>query len=385
MQRRPVIASYVADFLKGDQNHVYRQLTGLRHDLDMHVFTHKRELPDHFPYNEKWLHVLPKPRLRWWRRFLSRSLQKQPWTIFRWELRQWLLDLARIEAQVLHIYFGHVAPQFLPLMQAWRRPVVVSYHGADAGVDMDKPGYRKAQQQVFALAAQVQCRSQALLEDLAALGCPREKLVIQRTGIPLDFWQKHERSAPEDGAWVICQSCRLIEKKGLDLTIRAMVPVLKQWPKARLDICGDGPLKEELQKLAADLGIADSVHFKGFTHGTYMRTALETAHVYVHPSRTTKDGNREGVPNAMLEAMATGLPTIATIHGGIPEAIQSGVNGLLVPENDADALSDAIRQILSDAGLRQRLGSEAADAVRREFSSEAQVASLLGHYKSLMH
>lgn len=381
---QPAIASYVADFLKIDQNHVYRQLTGLRHDVDMHVFTHNRELPHHFPYHEKWMHILPKPKLRWLRRFLARTVRQQPWQIYRWELRQWILDLARIDAQLLHIYFGHVAPQFLPLMQAWRRPIVVSYHGADAGVDMDKPRYAAGQQRVFQLAAQVQCRSEALMQDLARLGCPEHKLVLQRTGIPMDFWQKVARPTPPDGAWILCQSCRLIEKKGLDLTLAAFAQILPQWPRAQLHICGDGPLKEALQAQVQQLGIAHSVQLRGFTHGRHMLQALHDAHIYLHPSRTGQDGNREGVPNAMLEAMATGLPTVATYHGGIPEAIQHGHNGLLVPENDVPALAAALQQLLADAELRHRLGEAAHQTISTEFSSEAQSKSLLAHYKGLM-
>jgi colanic acid/amylovoran biosynthesis glycosyltransferase len=381
---RPAIASYVADFLKIDQNHVYRQLTGLRDELDMHVFTHKRAYSEHFPYHEKWLHVLPKPRLRWWRRFIYKTLKDAPWPIFRWELRQWILDLVRIDAKLLHIYFGHVAPQFIPLMKAWPKPVVVSYHGADAGVDMNKPNYHLAQQAIFHHAAQIQCRSEALLQDLLQLGCPKEKIVIQRTGIPVEFWTKASRQAPEDGAWVLCQSCRFIEKKGIDLTLNAFAQLRRAWPKAKLILCGSGPLKETLQQLAQSLGIAGAVEFPGFRTGTHMLQILHEAHLYLHPSRTSKDGNREGIPNAMLEAMATGLPTIATTHGGIPEAIQDGVNGLLVPEDDALALANAMQQLLTQHTLREQLGTQAHLSITEKFSSVAQAKNLLANYQRIM-
>jgi colanic acid/amylovoran biosynthesis glycosyltransferase len=378
------IASYVPDFLKRDQYHVYRQLTGMREEFAMHVFTHKREDPLHFPYHEKWMHVLEKPRLRWMRRWWHRSVRAEPWQMYRWEVRRWLLDLARVDAEVLHVYFGHVGPQFLPLMKAWRRPVVVSYHGADAGVDMDKPGHRLAQEEVWRLAAQIQCRSQALLDDLKAMGCPEGKLVIQRTGIPLEEWQPLERSAPSDGSWVICQSGRMIEKKGFDLTLKAFMRVREQWPRARLLCVGDGPLRESLQAQAGEMGLGEVVSFPGFRHGGFLTSDLRAAHVYVHPSRTGVDGNREGVPNALLEAMATEVPCVATRHGGIPEAITDGVSGLLVEENDEEALASAMLGLLADYGAAQELGRRGRVAVVEGFSSEAQRISLVGHYKGLM-
>jgi colanic acid/amylovoran biosynthesis glycosyltransferase len=385
MPNNPAVASYVADFLKLDQNHVYRQLTGLREHIDAHVFTHNRENAANFPYHEKWLHELPKPRTRWLRRLIHRQILQQPWPMYRSELRRWLLDLTRIDAQLLHIYFGHVSPQFLPLMKAWTRPVLVSFHGADAGVDMDKPRHRAAMMEVFQHAALLQCRSQALASDLIALGAPAEKVIIQRTGIPMEEWRYVERGVPqEDGAWQLIQSCRFIDKKGLDTTIRAFAIVAQTYPKARLVLVGDGPQKPELLALAQTLGIAASVDFPGFMPCGHLAQHLYQSHIYLHPSRTSADGNREGVPNAMLEAMATGIPVVATLHGGIPEAITDGESGLLVPENDPAALASATLRLLGDAQLRKRIGHGGYEAVERGFTRSAQSQQLIAVYKNLI-
>ena len=384
MSKNPVVASYVADFLKMDMMHVYRQLTGLRNDIDAHVFTHNRENEAYYPYHHKWLHLLPKPRLRWWRRLVNKQVLRRPWQMFRWELERWILDLTRIDAKLLHIYFGHVAPQFIPLMKVWRHPVVVSYHGADAGVDMDKPGYQKAAQEVFKLATQFQCRSQALADDLIRLGCPADKVVLQRTSIPLADWPFNARTTPENGEWVLCQSCRFIEKKGLDLTLRAFAEVKKHHPKARLMLIGSGPEQANLEALAAQLQIAESVQFTGFKPFGWVRNYINSSHIYLHPSRTGADGNREGVPNALLEAMCSGIPTIATRHGGIPEAVTDGVSGLLVEENDVQGITDCILRLISDPDLRGRVGEQGHKAVKEGFSQEAQAAHLVSLYKSLM-
>ena len=246
MPKNPVVASYIADFLKKDQLHVYRQIMGLK-EVTCEVFTHKRENPLYFPFHFRRITVLPKPRTRWLRRFIHRQLLDEPWQMYRWELRRWILELTRVEARVLHIYFGHVAPQFIPLMKAWPHPVVVSFHGADAGIDMAKPRYAAKMREVLSLATRVLCRSESLAADVIRLGCPPEKIFVQRTGIPLEDWAYAPRSAPADEAWNIVQSCRFIGKKGLDLTVAAFAEVLKRYPKATLTLIGDGPLKEELE------------------------------------------------------------------------------------------------------------------------------------------
>jgi len=383
MPKKPVVASYIADFLKRDQVHVFRQLHGMS-EVEPHVFTHKRESEDTFPWHEKRLTVLKKPRSRWLRRLVYRSILQRPWQMYRSELRQWILDLTRVEAKVLHLYFGHIAPQFIPLMKAWPHPVVVSFHGADAGVDMDRPGYRSAMLEVYRCASKVLCRSESLQRDLIALGCPAEKITVWRTGIKLDAFLPQDRPAPADGAWQIMQACRFIEKKGLDLTLAAFAQVRQRFPQSRLLLMGDGPLKPALESQAAQLGITDAVTYGGFQHPARVRDALYASHLFVHPSRTTADGNREGIPNAAVEAMATGLPVVGTTHGGFPEAITDGESGLLVPENDAPALATAMLRILEDAALRQRLSIEARAVAEQKFDVTAQVRLLEGCYKSLM-
>lgn len=380
---RPVVASYVVDFLKPEMLHVYRQIHG-QQLVTPWVLTHKRENADTFPFPEKRLVVLPKPRMRWWRRFKHKHLTKAPWQIYRWELHQLLLTLVRIDARLLHIYFGHMAIHLLPLIKATTKPVVVSYHGADAGIDTNKPTHLAAMREVFHFAAQIQARSQSLAQNLVELGCPEEKIYIQRTGIPLNEWSYTPREAPSDGAWHLVQCCRLIPKKGLDLTLRAFADIKTQYPKAILTIAGEGPLLQELQQLAQSLHIADSVRFPGFLKQNQLRPLIQSAHLFLHPSRTSADGNREGVPNSMLEAMASGCPVIATRHGGIPEAVTHQESGLLIPEDSVTDLTKSIHQLFSQYAHIQTLTDNARHTIETVFNRDRNLVTLQENYLSLI-
>ncbi len=380
---KPVVASYVADFLKPEMRHVYRQITGQK-NVTPWVLTHKRENAEWFPFPRKRLTVLPKPKLRWWRRFLHKNIKNTPWQLYPWEVKHALLTLTRAEAKALHVYFGHMALHLMPLLKVFPRPVIVSYHGADAGVDINKPGQLAAMQEVFKVADRIQARSSSLADDLVKLGCPREKIRIQRTGIPLHEWPFHHRAPAQDGAWRILQSCRLIPKKGLDITLHAFAELKKSYPAASLTISGEGPLLAELQELAAALGVAPAVRFTGFLSQHELHVEMHRCQMFVHPSRMGADGNREGVPNSMLEAMASGLPIIATNHGGIPEAVKHELSGLLVDENDAPALTTAMLRIIQEPHMTHGIVANGRRAVETVFDQAQNIAILEQDYLDLI-
>jgi glycosyltransferase involved in cell wall biosynthesis len=107
-----------------------------------------------------------------------------------------------------------------------------------------------------------------------------------------------------------------------------------------------------------------------------LREIYYRSHIFVHPSQTGHDGNQEGIPNSMLEAMATGLPVFATVHGGIPEAIENSVSGVLVPERDDEALARALLNAAQDPSFFSRVARAGAEAVRKNFDLSTQADRL---------
>ncbi len=307
-------------------------------------------------------------------RFLARGREKktgEPWQISSGEVRRMRGLLG--ECELLHVFFGNVAVHLLPLLRECPVPIVVSFHGSDVAGSMISPGYAEAVRELFELAAVVPCRSEQLAERVAELGCPREKLRIMRTILPdIPF---ETRRTPTDGKWRIVQAARLVPKKGLVTALKAFARFAGQYPEATFTIAGEGPMDEALQREAQQLGIAERVNFTGFLSQKALSALFASCHIFLHPSETAQ-GDVEGVPNAMLEAMASGLPVVATHHGGIPEVIQDGANGLLCAERDAPAVAEALRRLVAAPTLYHRLSENASSSVREMFSAEGQIAAI---------
>jgi glycosyltransferase involved in cell wall biosynthesis len=349
--------------------HIYRQITSLRRVRPV-VIAQKLENQEDFPFHD--IHIIRKPTFHFLRRIWFKQIADRPWHISLAEVRAIERALTENNAQLLHVYFGHIAVLLRPLMRQWQKPSLVSFHGADVLIDMQKPAYRRATEEMLSLVKRVLVRSESLRQAMIDLGCAPEKIKIQRTGIPLADFPFRERSIPSNGQWRLLQAGRLIEKKGLKTTLRAFAKFRKEFAAARLTIAGEGPQLDELQSLARELQLAGAVDFVGFVSQEKLRELFYSSHIFVHPSETGRDGNQEGVPNSMLEAMASGLPVFATRHGGIPEAVEDNVSGILVNERDHRALGDALIDCAKDSARLAAMGHAASESVAKKFSQANQ-------------
>lgn len=376
----PRVGIFCPTFLKPEMLHVYRQVAGLK-EVKPTVLTFKRENAEEFPFEP--IRFLRRSPLRWWRRIWNVQIRKVPPQAYRDEVNSMRLQLMAEGCQMLHIYFGNNGLFWLPFLRNCQLPTVVSFHGADVQVNVDSPAAKRLLKDLFDVCALVMARSESLASALIGLGCSPAKLRIQRTGIPLGTFRYSARERPTDGAWRLLQACRLIEKKGLELSIRAFSAFSKLFPNALLTIAGDGPLRNSLEKLAADLHLDGRIRFAGFLGQSELLSLYQASHLFLHPSEQTSSGDREGVPNSLLEAMATGLPCIATSHGGIPEAITHLESGVLVPESDLVGMEHWLTRLAADDRLRDSLGKCAAQMIKDKFELTTQIAKLEEIYRSL--
>jgi colanic acid/amylovoran biosynthesis glycosyltransferase len=206
--------------------------------------------------------------------------------------------------------------------------------------------------------------------QLISHGCPENRISVHRMGIRVDTFDHIETG--KDHPFTFLSVGRLIEKKGHACAIRALAKCVEQRPDipCKLVIIGDGPLQSELQELSQTLGVADHVELYGSLSRDNVRQFLRTADAFLLPSVTALNGDMEGLPVAILEAMASKLPVLSTYHSGIPEAVEDGVNGFLVAEHDVGALASRMMLLLDDRDLARRLGEAGRSRARLEFDIE---------------
>src|SRR5436189_4061908 len=256
-----VVASYCTTFLKPEMLHIYRQVRSLQ-EYDTFVMTKALQNIERFPFRD--IELIPKPKNNPLRHGWLKWVKQKPAIVYRGEYQMLSKLLDRRGADLMHIYFGHTGVHLLPFIERWEKPCVVSFHGADVAQKKDIRDYGPKLRNLFNAVPLVLARSRSLADRLLTLGCPPERLRINRTGVPLGEFPFVRREAPSDGRWRFMQACRLIPKKGVATSLCAFAIFQKQFPNAELIIAGKGPLQPHLEELAEELGIVARVQFRGF-------------------------------------------------------------------------------------------------------------------------
>ena len=357
--------------------HIYRQLTGLQ-AFQTFIITKYRQNADRFPFDDVEPLVTPKRHVL--RRGYLKYVARKPALIYRGEYDAIRRILIRRDPELMHVYFGNTGVHLLPLLKQWDRPWVVSFHGMDVQSRPREKGYDQKLRELLQLAPLVLVRSQSLASRLQDLGCATDKIRLNRTGIPLQNFPWVERALPAEGKWQLIQACRLVEKKGLLTTLGAFRLFVSDYPNSRLVIAGEGPLRDALARKIDELSLGTKVKLAGFLSQEELRKIYTESHIFLHPSELAADSNQEGIPNSMLEAMAGGLPVVATRHGGIPEAVQEGADGILVPERDESALYQALLKLAAQRDLWRQMGKQASRSVAENFEQGQQIERLEAVY-----
>ncbi len=218
--------------------------------------------------------------------------------------------------------------------------------------------------------------SQAVKQRLLSSAVPEASIHLIRNGIdlrPFDTATPSLRSlVPDPEALLVGWVGRLSSEKGPDLFVRAAAEIHQSFPSAHFLLIGDGPDRASLEALIQNLGIAPSVHLVG------RRTDMPA--VYASLDIAVSSSRREGLPMAILEGMASRLPWVATDVGDVPQLIQDGHTGILVPPEDTTALARAVTTLLGNAEVRRRLGTAARHLVENDFSAEKMTDEYLAVY-----
>ena len=273
---------------------------------------------------------------------------------------------------VMHAHFGRGGALGMPLAKALGIPLYVTFHGGDATKKTHRQNrliptvYQRRLAQLNEYVSGYLCVSDFVASRLRAHGFPAAKLRTHYIGIPLDDMAPptaRDRRAP------LLFVGRFVEKKGLDCLVMAMRRLAESHPDICLEIAGSGPEETQLRGAAADL---PQIRFLGWQTPEELSHRLATCSAMVVPSQEAANGDCEGLPTVVLEAICAGVPVIATAHAGIPEIIRDGETGLIVPERDVAALARAIKQHLAMGDAAMQMVVAAQKRVRADFDAAIQ-------------
>ena len=268
--------------------------------------------------------------------------------------------------RILHFHYGSDAGIYSPFLKMRTLPSVVSFYGYDcSGFPKRMLGLGELwlRKRVFRYADKVLAMSPDMKKDLLAAGCPEEKIIVHYYGTDVQKFRAISREYGEKPVLTLLILCSLVPQKGHLFLLKSLTRLIndKEIPPFCLRIVGTGELEDELKTYTSQHGLSEAVLFIGaIPYGKEeMMFEYSNADIFVHPSVTATNGDKEGIPGAVVEAMASGLPVISTQHAGIPYILEHERTGLLVEEHDTEALALAMKRLIADVQLRQNLGEAA--------------------------
>lgn len=290
----------------------------------------------------------------------------------------------RYRATIMH---GHwvIPGGITAAAAAGGRPLVVSLHGSDVYVAERFFPARLAARAAFRRAAFVTACSEDLATRAIALGADPERISVIPYGVDAARFRpdadakarlRGQLGVPA-GAPLVAAAGRLVRKKGFEYLIDAIA----QSPDAVLAIAGDGTLREELRMRASSTGVAERVRFLGDRSQDDVATLFAAADVIVIPSVRDDGGNVDGLPNVVMEALASGTALITTAAGGIGQVVEDDATAFVVAERDAEGISAAVRRAIADPALRERVGSAARALAESRFGWHRTAADFEDAYR----
>ncbi len=269
--------------------------------------------------------------------------------------------------------YGPVGVAVMKVCKAARVPLAVYFRGYDVYSHHILENEGQHYPLLFEQATAIFVVSREIEQHLVNLGAPKEKLYYNPSGVDTELFQGAD---PSSAPLVFVHVGRFTEKKAPHLTLLAFKKVVEIVHEARLIMIGDGPLSGVCKQLSRALGIDSSVEFLGPLDKAKVSATMHRARALVLHSITASNGDSEGTPNVLKEAGASGLPVVATRHGGIPEIVIDGETGFLVEEGDVEGMAKYMIQLANDPVLAAQLGRAARDWVCTEFSMDKSIEKL---------
>lgn len=294
--------------------------------------------------------------------------------------------LSKKRYDILYCHFGPngLKGVLLKKLGLTKAKIVTSFHGYDITKylqDYEKNPYKN----LFDIGDLFLPISENWQNKLIDLGCDEQKIIVHRMGVDCNKFSLTPRYPSADGQVRIVTIARLVEKKGVEYGIRAIAKLAKANQSIEYNIIGDGPLTSHLQEIIKKLGVESTVKLLGWKEQDEVIEILNNSHILLAPSVTSQDGDQEGIPVVLMEAMAMGLPVISTQHSGIPELVQDAVTGFLAPERDVDVLADKLNYLIEHPELWLKMGQAGRRHIEEYYNIHKLNQQLVNIFQKLLN
>lgn len=276
--------------------------------------------------------------------------------------------------EVVLANYGMPGAHMTPVCKALNIPLLVIFHGHDATDKKLLQEYRNKYKEMFAYATYIIAVSEEMKKRLIAAGAIPEKIKLIPYGVDID---KFKPSGNNTNKNTFLAVGRFTEKKGPLFTIIAFYKALQKFPEAKLVMVGGkNGMYEECEKLVQELGIANAIDFTGIKSSEEIANLMANSLAFVQHSITASNGDMEGTPLGILEASASALPVVSTLHGGIKEAVIHGKTGFLVEEKDENSMADFMIQLLQNPEKAKEMGMNGRNHIVENHYQEIQIKKI---------
>jgi len=254
--------------------------------------------------------------------------------------------------------------QFFKSIGVTKAKIVTFFHGLDMSLFLKVHG-DNVYQELFSSGDLFLPISDFWNEKLIRLGCPADKIITHKMGVDISRFPFSYKELKPEGPFKLVSISRLVEKKGLEYAIKAVSLLLAEGVDVEYEIIGEGECRKGLEQLIDQLGIGGRVKLAESVKHNEVAARISSADVFLLPSVTAQNGDMEGIPVVLMEAMALGVPVLTSQHSGIPELVTSGETGVLVPERNEQAICNKLKMLLSDREMHRNISYNARHFIER--------------------
>lgn len=288
--------------------------------------------------------------------------------------------LKNLQPALIHAHFGYDAYKLSGLANKHEIPLITSFYGSDVSRLPSEIGWKRRYKKLAARGDHFIAATDFMKSQLVDLGFPQNNISVVRFGLDVNKFEYLEKSLVPHKIMMVG---RMVEKKGFKYAIQAVSNLCKIGMKPEINIYGYGPLEQSLKKYSDQLGISQFVHFHGYQPIEKIMEAHNQHNIILVPSTTASDGDMEGLPNTILEAMAKGTLVVASTHAAIPEAIIDQETGFLFDEKDVDGLTETLKLIIEGEYDLTNIRRNARELVEKQYSVTRMVEEVENIYDSI--